>query len=173
MDPPDRYYTIRIDTADETLLLDKCLGPCQSYICYRHNNEKGDENPHYHVLLIGDDADTKHIESLRKRVRQHVGGGNGCFSGKWCTNGLLNGISYCAHDHTEPHKKGLYPWDSWISQAPAWVPKEEFLRQSKIGEKKTRVHEDHFRQITFRNMLKTALRWRNDRKMKTKELSAV
>lgn len=167
VDPPNDYYSLRVTTNDQTLLETKILYDLSSYIMYPHTGQNDiDPNPHYHILIIGDVP----IERLRKRVRDHIGGGNKYFSGKSNSNGLLSGLTYCSHEDTTPVFKGPEPWQLWITEAPKWEPK---LTQTKIGEKRSKVHEDHFRQITFRNMLKIALRWKQDRKIQSEALSVV
>lgn len=165
LDPPTTYFSLRVTCPDWSVIESKVVYDVEDYLSYFHNPDDDDHNPHFHILFIGDVP----VERLRKRVRDHIGGGNKYFSGKSLSNGVLAGISYCSRQNTPPIFKGEY-WTDWIALAPKWEPKQ---RQLKIGEKRKAVHEDHFREITYRNMLKVCLRHREDRKLTTKSLAKV
>lgn len=168
LEPPTEYYSLRVTTSDMDLVVNHVLFDIDSYIMYPHTGKNDlDPNPHYHILILGKVP----VERLRKRVRDHIGAGNKFFSGKSNSNGLLSGISYCTHEDTKPIFKGPEPWELWIQEAPKWEPRP--LVQTKIGETRKPVHPDHFREITFRNMLKVCLRHRQDRHLKTKSLAVV
>lgn len=169
---PDQYLSVRltIPHSEWHLVENGILGDVPVFIAYPHAGNTN-ENPHYHILIPNYDK----CELLRQRIKRGLsqfGTGNGLYSIKSNTNGLLSGIQYCGHENTVPILKGENV-EQWVKDAPEWVDVDPKMRQMKIGEKRKAVHEDHFREITYRNMLKVCLRHRQDRRLTTKSLGKV
>lgn len=169
---PDQYLSIRL-TVDHLRwpeVMD-ILHDVEVYIAYPHKGKDG-ENEHFHILI----PDYTRCEVMRNRIKRKFGGGgrgsNELYSIKSQSNGLLSGIQYCGHENTTPYTKGP-DCSGWISEAPPWAEQERRFVQSLIGEKRKPVHEDHYKEITFRNMLKLCLRCRRDRKLGTTSLAKV
>lgn len=168
---PNHYLSVRLtvphnvwDRVEADVLKDIPI-----YISYPHMGSSN-ENPHFHILIPNYD----NTECIRKRIKSkfgEYGSGNGLYSIKSQSNGILSGIQYAGHENTLPYFKGDQV-EEWIRDAPKWVEEPKTV-QMKIGEKRKAVHEDHYREITFRNMLKVAFRHRTDRKLTTTSLAKV
>ena len=166
---PDSYLSVRltIPATEWSLVESKLLYDVPIYIGYPHVGGLG-ENAHFHILIPSYDK----IELLRQRIKRgfkQFGEGNALYAIKSNTNGLLHGIQYCGHENTVPYVKGEF-CDQWVNDAPKW---EQKMTQTKIGEKRKAVHEDHYREITYRNMLKVCFRHRSDRRLTTGSLAKV
>lgn len=172
-DIPTDYLSIRL-TVEHLRWPDvmTILEDVEVYMAWPHKGKDG-ENEHFHILIP--DTGRKFCDVMRNRIKRKFGdgrGGNGLFSIKNQSNGLLAGIQYCGHEDTTPYTKGP-ECSRWIEEAPKWVEPTPKLTQTRIGEKRKPVHEDHFREITYRNMLKVCLRFRADRKLETRSLGKV
>lgn len=117
---------------------------------------KSKDNPHYHVLVV--ESDAKVTERIRKRARDKLKlSGNGQFRAKLEGNGILNAITYCAkegtvalHSHEEDRRL--------IDMAPDWEHRDGIGQyMMKKGQKP--LHEDHFKELTYRNLEKATLRY--------------
>jgi hypothetical protein len=170
--PPNEYLSVRI-TAEKTQWDDictKCKFNESWYISWAENGKDG-TNPHFHVLMPG--SGTNDAERIRKRLKTAGYSGNQRISVKFNQNGILQGIQYCGKEGT-PHAIGgdKTVVQSWIDAAPKWEHKDVNIGYY-LTKPKKKVHEDHFYDINYRNMIKCALRYRKNHGIKSKKLEEV
>lgn len=165
-DIPEEYTSMRITIAHSRFqeLHDNVLHDLSWYISYPHTG-KDRSNEHYHVFFVAGIT-----ERLRKRVKSYFGPGNGVAMFKSFKNGLTSGIQYASKEGSLPYIVGS-ECDEWIACAPPWVQRNAALINAGINQRQ--VKEDHFRIITYTNMEKLCLRYRNQNGLKTKDLAEV
>lgn len=166
---PTSYLSIRLTLAHEKKdEIERVLTDVDQYIMYPHAGKHGD-NEHWH-LLIPEGHFKFTVEALRKRFGTTFGKGNRVFCVKSCTNGILNGIQYCSREGTSPITKGPPEVLQWIEQAPAWIPAENIGRHFVGRPDRGSIHPDHHKQLTYRNLLKATLRYRQVNGISSKDL---
>lgn len=165
-DLPEEYTSLRITIPHSVYpeLHENVLFDLDWYISYPHTG-KNRNNEHYHVFF-------EHgiTERIRKRIKTHYGDGNKQFSFKSFKNGLTSGIQYGSKEGTTPYIVGPH-CNEWIACAPKWEHRNAALINAGIN--KRPVKEDHFRIITYTNMEKLCLRYRNQNGLKTTDLAQV
>lgn len=164
---PEEYASLRI-TIEHTKyaeLHDKVLFDLEWYISYPHTG-KNRSNEHYHVFF-----QSGITERLRKRIKDNFGSGNKQFSFKSFKNGLASGIQYGSKEGTRPYYVGD-ECPEWILSAPPWEQRNAAGVNAGINGKPPR-NPDHFKQITYSNMEKVCMRYRNDNGIKSTDLSHV
>lgn len=167
---PTHYVSLRVTLShSEENNVISLLGDAH-YIMYPHLGKAGD-NPHYHILIVTTDA--KDCEKYRLRFkRAYKSEGNEFIRVKFMSNGILNAITYCAKEGT----KAIHSQEDdrhLIDSAPAWEERERNIGGYLISKPGPRVHEDHFKIITLRNIEKSSLRFRQRKGLKTKSLSKI
>lgn len=166
---PTHYLSLRV-TVPHTqwdTIKDKVLKGVPEYVAYPHDG-KAHDNPHFHIVIPTTDASCP--DRYRKRVKDAFKdrrGDNGLVSCKFQSNGILNALTYMAKESTRPYIAGDV--QSWIDNAPAWVQNPNigaYLRHRAPRE----LNPDHYRELTFRNLEKATLRYRQSHGIKSDQL---
>jgi hypothetical protein len=157
MEIPTHYISARVTVEhsrwDE---VHACIAD-QRYLSWPHLG-KGTDNPHFHILIV--ESDAKAIEKLRKRFKDKMAlKGNGQVRFKLEGNGILHAITYCAKEGTPAiHSQEA---DSFlVESAPPWEQRDTPGIGSHFNSRERKpIHEDHFRELTYRNLEKATLRY--------------
>lgn len=165
---PTHYISIRLTVAHDEWpkVMSSVLHDTIDYIAYPHFG-KDRSNPHYHIFIPS--SDTRGGDKFRNRINKVFGKGNEVFSIAFKSNGILNAITYGSKEGTESIT-GSLSMLSLVEQAPAWEHKEmgigAYLKKPKVS----RLDPDHFSQLTYRNIEKATLRYRQRRGIKSDQL---
>lgn len=131
---------------------------------------RGTNNEHFHICIPGE-IDSRTIEKYRKRIRDGFGGkGNGFCSIKGFDNGLRSFMFYCLHEGTTPRYEGDY----WKAIEQDIRDNGSFVKQGRLEnyfDKKDKKEKDW--QVTYNNMVRIAIKHREEKKMKTESLRVV
>jgi len=145
------------------------LHDCE-WLAWPHSG-KGNDNPHYHIIIPS--SDPKAVERHRKRIKTlFKDGGNGLVSCKLLTNGVHSAITYCAKEGTKAlHSHAHHA--AWIESAPVWVDSSKNIGASLLKRPIRELNPEHFRQISYRNLEKSTLLYRQRHGIKSKRLEDV
>lgn len=168
---PTCYVSIRVtvphDTRSRVL---KLLDDQSIYIVYPHMGKDG-TNPHFHIFVPS--SDKRLCDTMRNRFKREYGrSGNEFIAVKFMSNGILNSITYGSKEGSEPVVKGDEAV-RWVSVAPPWEDRPKNIGAYLDKPLKREVDPDHFRQITFRNIEKVTLRYRQQRGIKSDQLEVT
>lgn len=103
---PPTYISARITLPHSQweYLRDKTLYDID-YVVYPHHGKHND-NPHFHIFSPADHS--RDVERYRRRVKAAFADriGNGFFSIKFMSNGIIRGLQYGSREGTTPYVKG-------------------------------------------------------------------
>lgn len=166
--PPTHYLSIRITVPHgDWHLVHSCLHDVQTFISYPHSGSQKD-NEHFHLLIPC--TDPKYVDRIRKRIKTVFPqrSGNGFLSIKQLSNGILAAIQYCSKELTTPiHSPDSLPW---IQSAPAWVSEPKNIGAHLLRRDPRPINPDHHRELTFRNLEKATLRYRQSHGIRSAQL---
>lgn len=159
----DNYISLRITLSHEHELEVLNVFKDCDYVIMKH---VGSGNQHFHICIIGDHV-AKDVERYRKRVKDQFGlRGPGQVAAKSMSNGVDKFVSYVKHEAGEPYLKG-YEIERFRS-IPAFVKKT--MNDYVIRTEKRKHNPDTFYQISYRNMIKTSLRYRETNSIESTQL---
>lgn len=164
----DRYVSVRITTPHLNLfkVLETVVHDVEQYIIYPHFGSNQKEHFHICVPIRDDDDAVKLCERYRKRAKAINGGGPGKIMCKTHSNGCECFVSYVKHEAGEPTLKGFsQEWFDAIEKREVNIG--AYMERS---EKKKPRNEDHFYQITYQNLEKVTLRYRQQNGIKSTDL---
>lgn len=171
MEIPTHYISVRLTVNHEHWDdVARVLSDYDTYVAYPHVG-KATEKQHFHIFVPGTDA--KECEKLRNRFKRAFNdGGNKFISVKFMSNGILNSITYGSREGTTPHIKGDDA-EGWVEQAPAWEHREVGIGGHFTSRGYRPPKEDHFLMITFRNIEKACLKYRQSKGIRSDKLEDV
>ena len=164
----DRYMSMRITTphADLFKIVESVVHDVSQYIIYPHLGSNKKEHFHICIPIRDDDDAVKLCERYRKRAKSINGGGPGKIMCKTHSNGCECFVGYVKHEAGEVTLKGFSrEWFDSIEKREVNIG--TYLSQ---GEKKKSRNEDHFYQITYQNMERVTLRYRQQNGIKSTDL---
>lgn len=127
----------------------------QQWLAWPHFG-KDKNNQHFHIIVIGE----LRLDALRKRFKTLFNKtGNGFIRCKQESNGVLSAITYCAKEGTSA-MHSLPEHADWIKDAPVWVNEDRNIGGYLNKKAPRELHEDHHRELTYRNLEKATLRYR-------------
>ena len=157
--PPVCYVSIRLTVPHSRWPEIAAAFSDVRYLAWPHFG-KHKNNPHFHVLLPAELEKSR--ETYRKRCKKLLGvSGQRELAVKFLTNGILAGITYCKKEGTPAYLSD--PSDqALVDAATPWIERDapgiqQFLERPP---ERPRVREDHFKELTYRNMEKAVLRYR-------------
>jgi hypothetical protein len=165
-DRPDPYYQYRLTVKHSEL--DRVREFIESYskdwaFCM-HNPDSEDKEEHFHVVMR--DFTHKTVDAFRKAVGKHFQrSGNGLHAGKFQTNHVSKAIGYFKHDpDVEIFHSGQDYWQEYIETEPAFVKSQ--------APKVLKERQSH-PVLTYANVLKQALKYRQEHKLRNELLSEI
>lgn len=171
--PLIHYYAMRVTVphADRDALMTILDTYSKNYLIGTHgaHPEEGDLAPAEHFHCVFPDIDKKTVEAMRKTLKKWSGrGGNGFYSGKFMDNTVYKAIQYIRHDDSA---KFFFrgDWEKIIDDSPEWDPEPSAKRQ-KIRERSERPS---FPTLTYSNVIKQALKFRERHALTTVKLGEV
>lgn len=171
-DPTDRpvpYYQYRVTRPHEDLpvLLEHIQKYSQDWCLAKHfpdEFEDGCKHQHFHVVFR--DFDAKAVDRFKKSISSRFGtAGNALHAGKFQDNHVSKAIGYFKHDeHAEIQHSGQPYWDEYIETEPAFIK----------GKTRRVLKESQSHPVlTYANVLKQALKYRQEHSLRTNSLSDV
>lgn len=146
---PEVYVSLRINIPEDEFdyLRDKVLHDLQ-YVAYPHRGSNG-VNAHFHVFIPAPDG-KKFAERIRKRLRTcYTEKGNGFYSVKFQSNGLLSAIQYGSKEGTKAFSSDEEMLRC-VQLAPPWV--DRGTGQTNLSlQKADRTERDW--QLTYSNLV--------------------
>lgn len=169
-DRPDPYYQYRVTIPHERLvdLLDLIQRYSKDWCIAKHfpdDMEDGCKQEHFHAVFR--DFTQKTVDAFKKAVSKHFErAGNALHAGKFQDNHISKAIGYFKHDeHAEIQHSGQPYWDEYIETEPAFVKNPKTRRVLK----ESQSHPV----LTYANVLKQALKYRQEHALRTDLLAEV
>lgn len=168
-DRPDPYYQYRLTVPHAALetVLDLVKRYSKDWCLAKHfpdEFEDGCKQEHFHAVFR--DFSSKTVDSFKKAVVKQFGkAGNALHAGKIQNNHVSKAIGYFKHDeHAEIQHSGQAYWDEYIETEPAFVKS-----QARRVLKESKSHPV----LTYANVLKQAIKYRQEHGLATHKLSNV
>lgn len=166
---PADYLSVRVTTSHDNwkTLVERVFHDVD-YCCYKHGGP-GRCREHFHICVPGGNSDR-----IRKRLKDHLGGGNKVYSVKQFTNPLRSFVFYCEHEGSKPVFEGSTV--DWPSIIEAVRVDGVYKKRSEIGfnvsDKEFKPRERDW-QLTYSNLVPQAVAFRNKNMPGETSLKAV
>lgn len=166
---PDTYISIRLtlDHKFRRTLINELI-EIPDVCIYEH--KRGTSNEHFHICLPGG-IDANRIEKYRKRLRTKFGGsGNKLLSAKGYSNGCRSFVFYCGHENRNP----IFEDPRWREVIDSVENEGYFVKQTRVDSwAKPAEKKDRDWQLTYSNLVPTALHHRQKNNLQLESLRAV
>lgn len=163
---PDPYYSYRVTLPH--LHLETISKIVERYTpewcCALHHGDSEHAHEHFHFIMFK--FDQKLVDAFKKLMaKTFAQSGNGFHAGKFMTNDPVQALGYMKHDdRAEFHHSAHSYWSGYIEQSVRFEKGREF---KPVKEKMS------FPMLTYGNLLKQALKYRQEHNMDTDHLQNV
>jgi len=167
-DKPDPYYQYRltVDHTDIGVVREFVSKYSSDWAFCLHLPDHDDAKEHFHVVMR--DFTQKTVDAFKAAVKRHYAPriGNALHAGLFKHNHVSKAIGYFKHqDDVEIHHSGQDYWQDYVDNEPAFVKKSEPIKVLK--------ERPNHPVLTYSNVLKQALKYRQEHNLRTESLSEV
>lgn len=167
------YYSLRItvDRTQKDVLFELLSKYSKKFCMFSHvphpDADEGERNEHWHVLFL--DLDRNKVDAMRKALRlRYDRSGNAFMAGKFMDNFIYKGIQYCRHDPAHQWNGRGVNWQQLIDDSPEWEQIDSVRPKGEPKKEKMSLPT-----LSHHNVIKQAMKWRQEHNIKSDVLSTV